>query len=321
MRPHERPLAGRTHTMQRAWSNTAGADDVRVVKRSDRYRVLSTKYLRNHAPVRFGECLAYPVSDGPGIGLLFFLPPALWVLSLPVFDVIAVLRPFTKGDWALGLLVLPVFLPLLSSFVMTLGYALLFLGELLVASAMGEMDHPRWPEWHPNAIAEGLGRWVWAGLFGAGLVAVPIAAYVARRGAFDMADRVLITALVALGAGYAQMALAAALLHDNILAANPVTVVVAIARIGWAYVPSCIVSALVLMGLFGAALMLLTEPVSFWVAAVALWAFWVVALYASMVVLRMLGLTYYRNAERLGWFRRRPRWSAPSRVGTIYANS
>ena len=307
--------------MRRAWNNVGAADDVRVVRREDRYRVLSTKYLRDRAPVRLSECLAYPFTDGPGIGLLFFLPPALWVLSLPVFDVIAVLKPFTKGDWALGLLVLPVFLPLVFSFVMTGGYALLFLGEMLVASAMGEMDHPRWPEWHPNAIAEGLGRWIWAFLVGAGLVALPIAAYCTRCGDIDMSDRVIITGLVTLGAGYAQMALAAALLHDNILAANPVTVLVAVARVGWRYLPSCIVSGIVLVMIFGAASALLAEGVSFRLAAAALWLFWVVTLYAAMVVMRVLGLTYYTNAEKLAWFRRRPKWSAPSRVGRIYANS
>ncbi|MDR3639435.1 MAG: hypothetical protein P4L84_36885 [Isosphaeraceae bacterium] len=307
--------------MRRSWSNAGAADDVRVVKREDRYRVLSTRYLRNRAPVRLSECLAYPFTDGPGVGLLLFFPPALWLLSLPVFDVIAVLRPFTKGDWALGLLVLPVFLPLLFSFVMTVGYVLLFLGEMLVASAIGEMDHPRWPEWHPNAIAEGLARWIWAFLFGAGLVTLPIAAYWARCGEIDLTDRVVITALVILGVSYAQMALAAALLHDHILAANPVTVIVAVARVGWGYVPSCIVSGLALLMIFGAASALLTEHVSFRLAAVSLWVFWIATLYASMVVMRLLGLTYYRNAERLGWFRRRPRWSAPSRIGRIYENS
>jgi hypothetical protein len=307
--------------MRRSWSNAGAAESVRVVPTTDPYRVLSTRYLRKRGPVRLGECLAYPFTDGPGIGLLFFLPPALWLLSLPVFDVIAVLQPFTKADWKLGLLFLPVFMPLLFSFTMTLGYVLLFLGEMLVASAMGEMDHPRWPEWHPNAIAEGIGRWLWASLFGAGLVALPIAAYCVRCGDIDLFDRLVIAELVMLGVGYAQMALAAALLHDHILAANPVTVVSAIARVGWKYVPSCVVSGLVLLMIFGAASELLTRDVSFRLAAAALWLFWVVTLYASMVVMRLLGLTYYTNAEKLAWFRRRPRWSAPTRVGRIYANS
>ena len=60
-------------------------------------------------------------------------------------------------------------LPMLFSFAMTFGYALLFLGHVLVASSLGENDHPRWPEWHPSDIAEGIGRWFWAGLFGIAL--------------------------------------------------------------------------------------------------------------------------------------------------------
>lgn len=306
---------------RRSWSNVGAADDVRVVRYEDRYRVLSTKYLRDRRPVRLSECLAFPLADGPGLGLLFFLPPVLWLLSLPVFDVIAVLRPYTKGDWRLGLLVLPVFLPLLFSFTMTVGYTLLFLGEMLVASAMGEMDHPRWPEWHPNAIAEGLGRWLWAFLFGAALVALPIGAFWTRYGVRDVSDRAVIAVLVIVGAGYAQMALAAALLHDNILAANPVTVIGAAARVGWHYLAPCVVSGMALLMVFGAASALLDEPVSFHIAAAALWGFWVFTLYTAMVVMRLLGLTYYLNAEKLAWFKRRPRWSAPSRVGKIYANS
>src|SRR5262244_706960 len=65
-----------------------------------------------------GECLLYPLKDGPGLGLLVFLPPMMWVLSLPIFDVISVLQPMTKGDWALGLLVVPVMIPMLFSFSM-----------------------------------------------------------------------------------------------------------------------------------------------------------------------------------------------------------
>ena len=89
-----------------------------------------------------GECLLYPLTDGPGLGLLVFLPPFLWLLSLPIFDVISVLQPLTKGDWALGLLVVPVMIPVLFSFAMIFGYALLFLGQCWSSSSLGENDHP-----------------------------------------------------------------------------------------------------------------------------------------------------------------------------------
>jgi hypothetical protein len=123
-----------------------------------------------------GECLLYPLSDGPGLGLLVLFPPALWGLSLPIFDLIESLER-TKSDWALGLAILPIFLPLMFSFAMTLGYVLLFLGYVLVASALGENDHPRWPEWHPAEISEGIIRWVWALLLGVALGGLPVALY------------------------------------------------------------------------------------------------------------------------------------------------
>ena len=181
------------------------------------------------------ECLVYPLRDGPGLGLLVFLPPMLWILSLPVFDVISVLQPMTKGDWALGLLIVPVMTPMLFSFAMTFGYALLFLGHMLVASALGENDHPRWPEWHPSDIAEGVGRWFWAGLIGGALGGIPLVFYWKYCGEIDWFDWFVMIDLILLAVGYSQMALAAALLHENILAVNPVTVFQAIFRIGWEY--------------------------------------------------------------------------------------
>ena len=307
--------------MRRTWHLTGDLDDVRVVSSTDRYRVLSTRYLRDRSPVRLSECLLYPFKDGPGVGLLVFFPPALWLLTLPIFDVIAVLQPFTKGDWALGLLVLPVFGPLLFSFVMTLGYVLLVLGQMLVASAMGDGDHPRWPEWHPNQIAEGIGRWLWASLFGAVLAGFPIIAYWVRCGDLDWFDRVVITELVVVAAGYAQMALAAALLHDNIIAANPITVISAVVRIGWRYLQPSLVAGIALIMIFGAFSAVLSEVSSLKVAFAALWIFWVFTLYTGMVVMRMIGLTYYLHANQLGWFRRLPRWGLPTRVGKIYSNS
>jgi hypothetical protein len=268
-----------------------------------------------------GSCLAYPLSDGPGVGLLVIFPPCLWLLSLPVFDVIALVDPFEKGNWALGLLVLPVFLPLLFSFSMTFGYVLLILGQMLVASALGEDDHPRWPEWHPHEISEGLVRWLWAGLFGLALGGFPLVVYWVHCGPVDRFDRVVCAELVILGVGYAQMALAASLLHDSLIAANPYTVLRAIVRIGWDYVQPCLVSGVALLLVAGASWAVLFEMSSFRLAALGLWAFWVFGLYAAMVALRMLGLTYHQHSHELLWFLDRPRWGTPGRVGRIYPNS
>jgi hypothetical protein len=255
------------------------------------------------------------------MGLLVFLPPIMWVLSLPVYDVISYIQPMTKGDWALGLLIVPVMLPMLFSFLMTFGYALLFLGHVLVASSLGENDHPRWPEWHPSDISEGIGRWFWAGLFGVALGGGPLLLYWMHHGDLGLLDWVVLIGLIVVGVGYALMALAAALLHDNIIAANPVTVIAAIARIGWDYLRPCLVAALALV-IEGVALwaMLYRIP-SKYVEAVAIWLFWVFLFYSAMVVMRMVGLTYHAHAMHLHWFRRRPRWASSRRDGRLYANS
>jgi hypothetical protein len=267
------------------------------------------------------ECLIYPLSDGPGLGLLVFFPPILWLLSLPIFDIIAVLQPLTKSDWALGLMVVPVMVPVAFSFSMTFGYALLFLGHVLVSSALGENDHPGWPEWHPADISEGIVRWLWAAVFGAAIGGGPIALFWLHRGDVAWVNWTVVAVLTMIGAGYAQMALAASLLHENILAANPVTVGAGVGRIGWAYFRPCLMAsvalALTVLGVWG----LLYRMPRMWMEAVALWAYWVFVLYLAMVALRMMGLTYFAHALDLCWFRRRPRWASSRHDGTIYANS
>jgi len=306
---------------RKRWYNPQAAVSVRLVPRSDRDESFCAMRWRHpRVAPSLAECLTYPLTDGPGLGLLVFFPPILWMLSLPIFDIIAVLEPL-KGDWALGLLVVPVLVPVVFSFSMTLGYALLFLGHVLVSSALGENDHPRWPEWHPADIAEGICRWVWAGLLGVAIGGGPIALYWMHCGDVDWFDWTVVAGLTMLGAGYAQMALAASLLHENIIAANPVTVFAAIQRIGWGYLWPCLMAGITLgltvLGVWG----LLYKMPRMWMEAVALWAYWLFVLYLAMVALRMMGLTYHAHALDLSWFRRRPRWATSRHDGQLYVNS
>jgi hypothetical protein len=307
--------------MRKSWYDPTAVDAVRVVSERQTEGAIARRGLRTRAPVGLAECLRYPFTDGPGVALLVFFPPVLWALSLPVFDVIAVLEPFTKGDWALGLLVMPVFLPLLFSFGMTMGYILLIFGHMLVASALGEMEQPRWPEWHPHDISEGIGRWTWAFVIGFALGGFPLVAYWKVCGDIDWFDWIVFVDLVIVGAGYAQLALAASLLHDNVAAANPYTVITAVGRIGWDYVQPAIVAAVALIAVALSLWAVLWRMPTMTIAAIALWIFWVFALYAALVVVRMVGLTYYTHARELGWFERRPKWGRPARFGQIYSNS
>jgi hypothetical protein len=303
------------------WYDPDAASALQLIPRADQEDSWSImKWRHPRVSPSLGECLAYPLSDGPGLGLLFFLPPMLWILSLPVFDVISYLQPM-KADWALGMLIVPIMTPMVFSFAMTFGYALLFLGHMLVSSALGENDHPRWPEWQPSEIAEGIGRWFWAVMFGGALGGIPLVYYRMHCGEIDWFDLVVFLNLITLGVGYAQMALAAALLHDNIIAANPFTVLLAIFRIGWDYLRPCLVAVLVLVMAGMAAWGLIYQMPTIWMEGLAIWLFWVFIFYGAMVVVRMMGLTYHAHALDLHWFRRRPRWTSSGRKGQIYANS
>lgn len=307
---------------RKQWYDPEAAGAVRVVPRSDpEFSLVSLRWRHPRVRPGLGECLLYPLLDGPGLGLLVLFPPAMWVLSLPVFDFIAMLQPLTKGDWRLGLMVLPIFIPLLISFSMIFGYVLLFLGHVLVASTMGENDHPRWPEWHPADISEGIMRWFWAIIFGVAVGGLPLVSFWNYFQKVDWFHCFLLADLIVLGAAFGQMALAASLMHETILAANPITVLIAIFRIGWGYLLPCIVAsvAIVLAG-FGVYGLLYRMP-RMWMEAVALWGFWVFVFYEAMVVMRMLGLTYHAHALQLVWFRRRPRWASTRLHGRIYANS
>lgn len=305
---------------RKSWYDASATESVRVI--SPMGETWGTKR-RKHPRTAPGlvECLAYPLTDGPGVGLLVFLPPLLLFLSLPIFDVIAILEPLSRGDWALGLLAVPIFLPLLFTFSLVFGYGLLFFGHMFVASALGEPDHPRWPDWDRQEISQGLGRWIWAGIFGLALGGFPVMVYWLNCGDIDWFDRVVFADLVIFGVGYALMALAASLLHDSLAMANPITVLPAIAHVGWDYVMPCLAGGISLMLAAGALWCVLFQIASMKLAVAALWGFWVLVLYEAMVVLRMVGLTYHAHAQELVWFTGRPKWGTPSRFGKLYSNS
>ena len=253
--------------------------------------------------------------------MMIFMPIALFVLTLPVFDLISILEPLTRGNFALGLLALPIFLPLMIVFSLTFGYCLIVFGQMFVASALGEPDHPGWPEWDSHQIAEGLGRWVWAAIFGAALGGFPIALYWKNCGNIDWFDITIFVELGLVGASYALMAIAAALLHDSVAASNPFTVISAIFQVGWDYVQVCLTAGMALLAAGSALWAIFFVITDLKYAFPALWGFWILVMYETMVVLRMMGLTYHAHAEELVWFQGRPKWGTPARFGRIYSNS
>jgi hypothetical protein len=253
---------------------------------------------------RIRESFLYPLWGAPGISILVFLPPLLWITSIPFSTVVIA---FSGRDTFLRIGALFILIAFTVFLGLPLGYVMLFLGKVTASSAMGEIHHPHLPDWELSDILFGLGRWIWAVLVGAVVGGLPAMAYWVYCGDIDVFDAMILAELLAVGAVYALMGLLASILYEDILAANPFTVIRAIVRVGWAYAWPCLLAG------FAAMTTVTLAVASFKVetptlAAFLFWFFWVLALYLSMVVLRVLGLFYHAHARELGWFRDRTGW-------------
>lgn len=261
------------------------------------------------APARtessLGESLLYPFWGASGITLLGFLPPLLWIVSVPLITMVAALSG-NESPFRIGALL--ILIPATLGFVSVFGFALLFLGRVLASSAIGEVHHPRWPDWDASSILFGLGRWAWAGFIGVVVGGFPTVVYWRYCGDIDLFDGMILVELASLGAVYALMALLASILHEDTLAANPFTVLWAIRKCGWGYATPCLLAGFA--GIVAITLGLAVSEANSRpeLSAFLLWFFWLVVLYEAMVVLRVLGLFYERHARELGWFRDRTRW-------------
>jgi len=253
----------------------------------------------------FGQSVGYPLWSWSSVALLIFLPPALAVVSAPL----PFLLHFLFGSVGFGFRApaLILVIPSLIGGIFVWGYVLIYLGDILTSSACGEPLPPRPPQLDDRGIFRVLGRWFWALFAGVALGFLPAVFYWIHCGEINWLDRLMFVNLGAFGAAYAQMALLAALLHDDPLAANPVTVLRAVARVGWDYAYVCLMTG----AFFGAAvglLLVLTEVDDGFVHLALTWLYWVAFVYAAMVVFRRLGLFCHRHKVVLAWFRDRPTW-------------
>ena len=250
------------------------------------------------------ESLLYPLWGASGVAILVFLPPLFWITSVPFITMLTALMGNQSGFSIAALLIcIPAFLGLSA----VLGYVLLFLGKVTASSAMGEIHHPHLPDWDLSSIYFGLGRWIWAGLIGGIIGGLPCVVYWIYCGDIGFFDRIILVELAAVGAIYGLMALLASILFEDLLAANPITVVRAIMTVGLDYARPCLVAGVVIVvvsTLFASAF----EVENPALAAFLFWLSWVAAVYLAMVMLRVLGLFYAGHARALGWFRDRTGW-------------
>ena len=259
----------------------------------------------SHLETTLGESLLYPFWGATGVALLIIFPPILTVVSAMVFLVVGA---FQFGSGLVKLMSVVWTIPIGLGLLGTCGFLLLYFGGVLSSSAVGEIHQPRWPDWEMTSIARGIGRWTVALVAGLVVGGLPSIAYWITCGDVDLFDLMILSELAAVGAIYALMALLASILHEDAMGGNPFTVFRAIRKVGFGYVEPCLVAGGA-VGLAGTVLALALKLDNPLLSIIFFYGFWVVGLYETMVVLRVLGLFYRKYAKALGWFRGRTGWS------------
>jgi hypothetical protein len=243
------------------------------------------------------ESLTYPLWGDAGLAILGFMSVGLWFATVPLFGLV----PTFAAGTGLSLFAMIFLLPIMLLLVVIGGQTLGFMGQVLVSSSLGEVVQPRSPGWSLSEIGSTLARWFWALIVGVVVGGAPVVIYWINCGEVDWLDRIVLIDLIIPGLAYAQMALLATLIHESPLAANPFTVLLAIWQVGWSYFWPCVMTGtvLVIVVILFEGVMWLKDPLG---QALAFWLFWVAVLYASMLVLRWLGLFCYRHSVILEWF-------------------
>ena len=216
--------------------------------------------------------------------------------------------PFGKGGLALLIIgslmffVLNILVTLGWTFrlvaVFSAGYLCAYLQKILFATAQGEDEVPGWPDftnWKDDivmpfrlAIAAAVAS------FG------PAFGYLIFHAVNDSEMRLpVLFPLFALGLLYFPMALLAVAMSNNLLAVNPLVVMPAIARLNLQYVLACVVFfGMVLVRFVSESLLHVLLPIPVLPGLISSF----IALYFLCVEMRLLGLLYFTNKKRLGWF-------------------
>jgi hypothetical protein len=188
-------------------------------------------------------------------------------------------------------------------------YWLQYLGRVVVSSGMGDTTPPKTPDRNFDGFFNGLSAWITWLFLGVAVGMLPVAMIRLLMGSENSGS-----ALLALGVGclcmpYTLMALVMTFLHDDALAARPVSVATALLQVGGSFLPvsvfiACAVAAGA--GLFKLAFLLRDGHFALYLMACV--ACWAIVTWISIVVMRVLGNHYYRHRQILQWNQERPRW-------------
>jgi hypothetical protein len=178
------------------------------------------------------------------------------------------------------------------------GYLNAFMLSIISSSAMGEDELPNWP-----GVADFFEDLVRPYFLVLGVLAFSVFPLIVFAGAawhFDLDREIVVPGLITLAglaAIYYPMGLLAVAMFDTASALSPAIIMPSIFKAPMAYLVACLVLALVLAARVAGAVFFAKIPVAGFVFD-GLFAF-----YFLIVGMRILGLLYYANKERFGWFK------------------
>ena len=256
---------------------STGSRKAKSQKRSKKKSSKAKKLLR-----AWGQSFAFPFrGHGKWVMLGWTTIFALGMIASAFFAMVAVL-------------VLAILTPLMLIF---LAHIAAFLVQVLRIAASGDDEFPRTSL--DQEVVRDLLYLIVSLLAGFG----PLLWYFAfvKMNGIQIYSPIAHWACIAFGVFYTPMCLLAVTLMDSIAAANPLTVLAAVAKIPFQYASSC---------LFIAAIIVVQEVIKRSIPENPLLTGtlnWFISLYAALVAMHLLGSVYYLNRKRIGWFRHAPR--------------
>jgi hypothetical protein len=198
---------------------------------------------------------------------------------------------------------------------LVLTYWLQYLGRVLVSSAMGECVPPRTPDRNFDGLFSGMSPWmIWA-VLGVGIGLVPSLWCLLPSGRLEGARAGMAIGLAVAGLPYMLASLMLSFLHDNAFAATPWRVLYSLVRLGLKFLTLCALIAAALGAVLGGlALTLWVRAHLFWPYLLIALGWWLGFLWVQMVLMRLLGVYYFRHKDALRWNRAHPRWGVAWRL-------
>jgi hypothetical protein len=262
--------------------------------------------------------ILYPLRSADSMAVIASLTAILWLFTVlvPEYCISLMGDADDMGTPTLGkLIALISILPVAFLLPFAMFYWLQYLGRVVVSSGMGETIPPRTPDRNFDGFFSGLSPWLTWLFLGLGVGLLPAALVRLLLNSENSGSLLLTLAFVCFGLPYMLTALLMTFLHDDALAAKPVSVLTAMFQLGGSFLLLCVFVAL-FVGAAAATFVLafLLRHGYFKSYLLACVGCWSVFVWSTIVAMRLLGNFYHPRQKVLGWVRERPRWGVTWKI-------